>query len=61
MLALKILIEFNASPETLDEPVQELVELFPHSLFIRSQKAMLAYHHRGKLFSRKLIRPTNTW
>ncbi|KAG8967730.1 Anaphase-promoting complex subunit 23 [Tulasnella sp. 419] len=46
MLALKILIEFNAPPETLDEYVNELTELFPYSLFIRSQKALLAYHHR---------------
>lgn len=47
MLALRILVEFNAPPETLDDSVNELTELFPHSLFIRSQKALLAYHHRG--------------
>ncbi|KAG9009733.1 Anaphase-promoting complex subunit 23 [Tulasnella sp. 427] len=46
MLALRILVEFNAPPETLDDSVNELTELFPHSLFIRSQKALLAYHHR---------------
>ncbi|KAG8899319.1 Anaphase-promoting complex subunit 23 [Tulasnella sp. 403] len=46
MLSLKIMIEFNAPPETLDESVNELSEMFPHSLFVRSQKALLAYHHK---------------
>ncbi|KAG8886057.1 Anaphase-promoting complex subunit 23 [Tulasnella sp. 331] len=46
MLSLKILVDFNAAPDTLDETINELSELFPHSLFVKSQRALLAYHHR---------------
>ncbi|KAG9039771.1 Anaphase-promoting complex subunit 23 [Tulasnella sp. JGI-2019a] len=46
MLSLKILVEFNAAPDMLDETINELSDLFPHSLFIKSQRALLAYHHR---------------
>jgi hypothetical protein len=48
MLALRILTDINPVPETMDESINELLELFPHSLFVRSQKALLAYHHRGQ-------------
>lgn len=49
MLSLKIMVDFNAAPDTLDDTINELSELFPYSLFVKSQRALLAYHHRGKL------------